>query len=101
MKALKVKAGDEVKAEHINNIIDDVVATDTKFDKIPAGPQGPKGETGSKGETGPIGATGAKGSDGLSVKALELIADTTGKITSGKMTLSDNSIVDVTVTQDK
>ncbi|MCV2498211.1 collagen-like triple helix repeat-containing protein [Melissococcus plutonius] len=98
MKALKVKAGDEVKAEHINNIIDDVVATDTKFDKIPAGPQGPKGETGSKGETGPI---GAKGSDGLSVKALELIADTTGKITSGKMTLSDNSIVDVTITQDK
>ncbi|MGK9316018.1 collagen-like triple helix repeat-containing protein, partial [Melissococcus plutonius] len=94
----KVKAGDEVKAEHINNIIDDVVATDTKFDKIPAGPQGPKGETGSKGETGPI---GAKGSDGLSVKALELIADTTGKITSGKMTLSDNSIVDVTITQDK
>ncbi|MCV2501972.1 collagen-like triple helix repeat-containing protein, partial [Melissococcus plutonius] len=78
--------------------IDDVVATDTKFDKIPAGPQGPKGETGSKGETGPI---GAKGSDGLSVKALELIADTTGKITSGKMTLSDNSIVDVTITQDK
>ncbi|MCV2528134.1 collagen-like protein [Melissococcus plutonius] len=98
MKALKVKAGDEVKAEHINNIIDDVVATDTKFDKIPAGPQSPKGETGSKGETGPI---GAKGSDGLSVKALELIADTTGKITSGKMTLSDNSIVDVTITQDK
>ncbi|MCV2505902.1 collagen-like triple helix repeat-containing protein [Melissococcus plutonius] len=95
MKALKVKAGDEVKAEHINNIIDDVVATDTKIDKIPAGPQGPKGET------GPIGATGAKGADGLSVKALELIADATGKITGGKMTLSDDSIVDVTVTQGK
>lgn len=95
MKALKVKAGDEVKAEHINNIIDDVITTDTKIDKIPAGPQGPKGET------GPIGATGAKGADGLSVKALELIADATGKITGGKMTLSDDSIVDVTVTQGK
>ncbi|MCV2501976.1 phosphoenolpyruvate synthase [Melissococcus plutonius] len=75
--------------------MDDVVATDTKIDKIPAGPQGPKGET------GPIGATGAKGADGLSVKALELIADATGKITGGKMTLSDDSIVDVTVTQGK
>ncbi|WP_437348024.1 collagen-like triple helix repeat-containing protein, partial [Melissococcus plutonius] len=100
----KVKAGDEVKAEHINNIIDDVVATDTKIDKIPAGPQGSKGETGTvgpKGETGPIGATGAKGADGLSVKALELVADATGKVTGGKMTLSDESIVDVTVTQGK
>ncbi|AIM25758.1 hypothetical protein MEPL4_4c00310 [Melissococcus plutonius] len=95
MKAVKVKAGDEVKAEHINNIIDDVVATDTKIDKIPAGQQGPKGETGA------VGATGAKGADGLSVKALELVADATGKVTGGKITLSDESIVDVTVTQGK
>lgn len=92
MKAVKVNAGDEIKAEHVNNIIDDVVATDEKISSIPAGSQGPKGDTG---------ATGAKGVDGLSVKALELTEDTAGKITGGKMTLSDNSVIDVTVTQTK
>ncbi|MGK9295734.1 collagen-like protein [Melissococcus plutonius] len=110
MMAKKVKAGDEVKAEHINDVIDDIIATDSKIDKIPAGPQGPKGEAGAtgptgvegpKGEAGPIGATGAKGADGLSIKALELVEDTNGKVTGGKMTLSDNSVIDVTVAQQK
>lgn len=46
---------------------------------------------GQKGDKGATGATGAKGADGKSVKAISLTADSSGKITGGKCTLSDNS----------
>ena len=54
-----------------------------------------KGQNGDKGATG---ATGAKGADGKSVKAISLTADSSGKITGGKCTLSDNSTLTITVT---
>ena len=53
---------------------------------------------GQKGDKGDKGATGAKGADGKSVKAISLTADSSGKITGGKCTLSDNSTLTITVT---
>ena len=53
---------------------------------------------GLKGDKGATGATGAKGADGKSVKAISLTADSSGKITGGKCTLSDNSTLTITVT---
>ncbi len=41
---------------------------------------------------------GQKGADGKSVKAISLTADSSGKITGGKCTLSDNSTLTITVT---
>lgn len=61
----------------------------------PAGPTGPQGPAGAKGATG---AAGAKGADGKSVKAISLTANSSGKITGGKCTLSDNSTLTITVT---
>jgi hypothetical protein len=72
-----------------------------KGDTGPAGPQGPagaKGATGAAGAKGATGAAGAKGADGKSVKAISLTADSSGKITGGKCTLSDNSTLTITVT---
>ena len=66
-----------------------------KGDAGPAGPTGPQGPAGAKGATG---AAGAKGADGKSVKAISLTADSSGKITGGKCTLSDNSTLTITVT---
>lgn len=66
-----------------------------KGDKGPAGPTGPQGPAGAKGAAG---AAGAKGADGKSVKAISLTADSSGKITGGKCTLSDNSTLTITVT---
>ena len=57
-----------------------------------------KGQKGDKGATGATGAAGAKGADGKSVKAISLTADSSGKITGGKCTLSDNSTLTITVT---
>lgn len=53
---------------------------------------------GQKGDKGATGATGEKGADGKSVKAISLTADSSGKITGGKCTLSDNSTLTITVT---
>lgn len=53
---------------------------------------------GQKGEPGTAGTPGTKGADGKSVKALNLTTSTTGKVTGGTMTLSDDSTVPVTVT---
>lgn len=66
-----------------------------KGDTGPAGPTGPQGPAGAKGATG---AAGVKGADGKSVKAISLTADSSGKITGGKCTLSDNSTLTITVT---
>lgn len=69
-----------------------------KGDTGPAGPAGPTGPQGPAGAKGATGAAGAKGADGKSVKAISLTADSSGKITGGKCTLSDNSTLTITVT---
>lgn len=70
-------------------------ATGARGEKGDTGPAGPQGPAGAKGATG---AAGAKGADGKSVKAISLTADSSGKITGGKCTLSDNSTLTITVT---
>lgn len=70
-------------------------ATGAKGEKGDTGPAGPQGPAGAKGATGDA---GAKGADGKSVKAISLTADSSGKITGGKCTLSDNSTLTITVT---
>lgn len=70
-------------------------AAGARGEKGDTGPAGPQGPAGAKGATG---AAGAKGADGKSVKAISLTADSSGKITGGKCTLSDNSMLTITVT---
>lgn len=78
---------------------DNDLITADKLNKLEAGvqneqigPQGPQGPAGAKGDKGDPGAAGK------SVKALALTADSTGKITGGTVTFSDNSTAAVTVT---
>lgn len=59
---------------------------------------GVKGDPGADGKDGAAGKDGANGKDGLSMKALALTADSTGKLTGGTVTLTDDSTVPVTVT---
>lgn len=58
-----------------------------------AGPQGPKGDKGDKGEVGPAGA------DGKSITAIALTTNAEGAVTGGTATLSDESVIQITVTQ--
>lgn len=68
----------------------------------PAGPAGVKGDKGDKGATGVTGAqgpAGQKGADGKSVKAITLTTNAEGAVTGGTATLSDDSTIQITVTQ--
>ena len=58
-----------------------------------AGPQGPQGEKGDTGEVGPAGA------DGKSITAIALTTNAEGAVTGGTATLSDESVIQITVTQ--
>lgn len=69
-----------------------------KGDKGDTGAQGLKGDTGATGAQGPKGDTGATGPAGASVAAIRLTVDSTGVITGGTATLSDNSTIPITVT---
>lgn len=73
----------------------------------PVGPQGPKGDKGDKGDTGAQGpagqngaqgATGPAGADGKSITAIALTTNAEGAVTGGTATLSDESIIQITVT---
>lgn len=58
-----------------------------------SGVQGPKGDKGDKGEVGPAGA------DGKSITAIALTTNAEGAVTGGTATLSDESVIQITVTQ--
>lgn len=74
---------------------------DGKWIVIPAtgapGADGKDGQDGKDGAPGKDGAAGAPGKDGNSVKSITLIVDADGKVTSGSATLTDESVVDITV----
>lgn len=57
-----------------------------------------KGPKGDKGDAGPKGAAGA---DGKSITSIALTTDGTGKVTGGTATLSDQSTIQITVSQDE
>ena len=67
-----------------------------KGEKGDTGPQGPIGPQGPKGDTG---ATGSAGADGKSITAIALTTNAEGAVTGGTATLSDESIIQITVTQ--
>lgn len=85
-----------------------------KGDKGDTGPAGPKGDTGEAGtpgakgdkgepgETGPKGdqgVPGTKGADGKSITAITLTTNEGGQVTGGTATLSDQSTIEITVSQ--
>ena len=72
-----------------------------KGDTGAQGIQGIQGEKGEKGETGASGKDGANGSngvDGKSITAISLVKDETGAIVSGTATLSDDSVIEISIT---
>lgn len=73
-----------------------------KGDKGDIGPQGDKGDTGAQGpagQDGAQGATGPAGADGKSITSIALTTNAEGAVTGGTATLSDESIIQITVTQ--
>ena len=106
------KDGDIITAERLNKLEagvqnEQVGPQGPKGDTGETGPQGPKGDTGETGPQGPAGADGAKGdtgatgpagADGKSVKSIALTADSTGKVTGGTATLTDDPTVPNPVT---
>lgn len=52
-----------------------------------------------KGPKGDQGVPGTKGADGKSITAIALTTDESGKVTGGTATLSDQSTVEITVSQ--
>lgn len=74
----------------------------------PAGPKGDQGEAGTpgvagpkgdKGDPGDQGVPGANGADGKSIKAIVLRTNEGGQVTGGTATLSDESTIEITVSQ--
>lgn len=68
----------------------------------PAGTPGAKGDKGEPGETGPKGdqgVPGTKGADGKSITAITLTTNEGGQVTGGTATLSDQSTIEITVSQ--
>lgn len=104
--------GDLITAERLNKLEqgvqnEQVGPQGPKGDTGDTGPQGPKGDPGDagpQGEPGPAGADGAQGpagangADGKGVKAIAFIADSTGKITGGTVTFTDDITAAITVT---
>lgn len=78
-----------------------------KGDQGEVGPTGPKGEIGPTGAIGPKGDRGDKGdqgevgADGKSITAIALTTNAGGAVTGGTATLSDKSVIQITVTQEK
>lgn len=69
------------------------------------GPKGDKGDTGAVGPAGPAGpkgdqgVPGANGADGKSITAITLTTNEGGQVTGGTATLSDQSTIEITVSQ--
>lgn len=64
----------------------------------PAGPAGPTGPAGKDGEDGKDGNPGQDDKDGTSVKSIVLKTNAEGKVISGTATLTDETVVQITVT---
>ena len=62
------------------------------------GEKGDKGDTGAPGINGLDGINGTDGKDGLSIKAISITQDNTGKIIDATATLSDDSMLKVDIT---
>ena len=67
--------------------------------KGPKGDKGDPGVAGPKGDKGDTGPKGAAGADGKSIKAIVLRTNEGGQVTGGTATLSDESTIEITVSQ--
>ncbi len=70
-----------------------------KGDQGETGPAGPKGDQGIAGPKGDQGVPGTKGADGKSITAITLTTNEGGQVTGGTATLSDQSTIEITVSQ--
>lgn len=88
--------GDLITKDKLNKLENGV--RDNAGVKGDTGAQGPKGDKGDTGETGPKGDTGAQGPAGKGVKSIALTKDSSGAITGGTVTFTDDSTSQITVT---
>lgn len=99
LKVTSASSVDEVTGETVCEVLDYIVQNY----QTSGGTQGPKGDKGDTGEQGPQGEkgdkgdTGASGKAGKSVTAIALTTDSTGKVTGGTVTYSDESTSEITV----
>lgn len=90
-KVTSATSENEVKGETVCEVLDYIVKN-YKESVGSQGPAGPKGDPGEKGDPG------TPGKDGKSVTTIELTTDSTGKVTGGTVTYSDESTSGITVT---
>lgn len=60
--------------------------------------KGEKGDKGDAGADGNNGTDGAKGEVGASIASISLVKDENGDIVSGTATLTDDTVIDITIT---
>ena len=98
MNAEQIKAlfaaGKTMTQESFASLVD--FLQEQKGPKGDPGETGPIGPKGDKGDTGPKGAAGA---DGKSITAITLTTNEGGQVTGGTATLSDQSTIEITVSQ--
>lgn len=63
------------------------------------GPQGEKGDTGEQGPAGTQGPTGPAGKDAPTITTCVIYTNIEGKVTGGKITLSEGEPITITVEQ--
>ncbi|XAG97064.1 tail fiber protein [Enterococcus phage VRE9_2] len=101
MNAEQIKAlfatGKTMTQESFASLVD--FLQEQKGPKGDPGETGPAGPKGDKGDAGAKGAAGANGTDGKSITAIALTTDESGKVTGGTATLSDQSTIEITVSQ--
>lgn len=68
------------------------------FDFVFKNLKGEKGDTGATGASGKDGSNGTNGNDGASITAISLVKDETGAIISGTATMSDDSVIEISIT---
>lgn len=116
---LNLKDGIVLDETHVKHLEDGIANAEgivgPKGDKGDKGATGEKGLTGDKGiqgdkgATGTAGTAGAKGDQGIagtagkdgaagaSIKSLEFTTDAEGKVTGGTSTLTDNTVLTITI----
>ena len=101
MSAEQIKAlfatGKTMTQESFASLVD--FLQEQKGPKGDTGEAGTPGVAGPKGDKGDPGVAGANGADGKSIKAIVLRTNEGGQVTGGTATLSDESTIEITVSQ--
>lgn len=101
MNAEQIKAlfaaGKTMTQESFASLVD--FLQEQKGPKGDPGEAGTPGVAGPKGDKGDPGVAGANGADGKSIKAIVLRTNEGGQVIGGTATLSDESTIEITVSQ--